>query len=292
MLPAHTMSNILDFKNMNTTNGHRRMKIVFHGAVQGVGFRPFVYRLANELHVTGWVNNSPAGVEIEAESDPRTLETFLARLQTEPPLHSFIQSSEATYLDSVGYAGFSIHESDHAEEKTTLIMPDIAVCDDCLREMSDPSNRRYRYPFINCTHCGPRFSIIEALPYDRRNTTMKEFALCPECEREYHDPVDRRFHAQPIACPECGPSIELLDREGKSLSAHYEALMQTAQGLKEGKIVALKGLGGFQLLADAANEEAVQRLRGSGCGRRRHHRGRAHDARGSSRTMRDRPSPA
>jgi len=246
---------------VNVINGHRRVRIVFHGIVQGVGFRPFVYRLANELHIAGWVSNSPSGVIIEAEADDATLNTFLTRLQAEKPPHSFIQNSEAAFLEPIGYKDFSIHESNVGEEKTTLILPDIAVCEECLREMLDPSNHRYRYPFINCTHCGPRFSIIEALPYDRPNTTMKMFAMCPECEAEYHNPADRRFHAQPIACPKCGPHLELWDREGKIISAHDDALMQAVAMLSEGVIIALKGLGGFQLLVDATNEEAVQRLR-------------------------------
>lgn len=239
----------------------RRLKIVIHGAVQGVGFRPFVYRLANELHVNGWVNNSSSGVCIEAESDRDTLETFLTRLHNEKPPHAVIQQSETTFLETLGYKNFSIRESNSAEEKSALILPDIAVCDDCLHEMLDPANRRYRYPFINCTHCGPRFSIIESLPYDRPNTTMKKFSMCPECEQEYHDPENRRFHAQPIACPKCGPHVELWDRDGKKLFLHDEAIIEASKALCSGKIVALKGLGGFQLLVNSTNEDAVNELR-------------------------------
>lgn len=242
-------------------NGIVRASIIIRGAVQGVGFRPFVFQLANELHIHGWVKNSPSGLFIEAESDGTTVSVFLSRLQREKPRHSHIYSIETSYLDPVGYAAFDIQESDSAEEPITMILPDIAVCEECLQEMLDPANRRYRYPFINCTHCGPRYSIIQSLPYDRQNTTMKHFRLCPECEQEYYTPTDRRFHAQPIACPACGPHLELWDRKGNMISSHDEALQETAQALKSGKIIALKGLGGFQLLCDATNEDAVNELR-------------------------------
>jgi hydrogenase maturation protein HypF len=229
--------------------------------VQGVGFRPFVYSLARELHVNGWVNNSSAGVFIEAECDAATLDLFIARLHTEKPLHAIIYSSETTFLDSVGYDGFTIRYSDSSEEPTTLILPDLALCDACLKEMSDRDNRRYRYPFITCTHCGPRYSIITSLPYDRPNTTMKDFSLCPECAKEYADPSDRRFHAQPIACQKCGPHIELWDRSGSVVCRDDDAILETARAVRSGRIVAMKGLGGFQLLADATSEAAVGKLR-------------------------------
>lgn len=238
-----------------------RVRISIRGVVQGVGFRPFVYRLAVELKLNGWVSNTSQGLFIESEGEYSALQLFIVRLQSEKPLHSFIQSFETIFLDPVGYDGFTIRHSDSTEEPTTLILPDIAVCDDCLREISDPANRRYQYPFINCTHCGPRYSIIQSLPYDRPNTTMNKFTLCPECEKEYNDPADRRFHAQPIACPKCGPQIELWENDGTAIASQNNALQKTISALKEGKIVALKGLGGFQLLVDATNDEAVKELR-------------------------------
>lgn len=242
-------------------NGQSRVRIVLQGVVQGVGFRPFVYSLANEMNITGWVNNSSIGLCIEAESEKPVLDIFIARLHAEKPKLSHIYTEETTFLDPLGYSGFTIQESDDRLEPTVLILPDIATCDECLKEMSDPSNRRYQYPFINCTHCGPRYSIIRSLPYDRPNTTMASFALCTECEKEYTDPGDRRFHAQPIACPVCGPHIEIWDRSGSALCTKSDAIRETVIALKSGKIIALKGLGGFQLLADATNERAVDELR-------------------------------
>ena len=183
----------------------RRLRVCVRGAVQGVGFRPFIYRLAAELGLAGWVNNSSQGVQIEVEGDQERLDQFLLRIEAERPPRSFIQSLEATLLDPVGYTGFEVRHSDDAGAKTALVLPDIATCPDCLREIFDPANRRYRYPFTNCTNCGPRFSIIEALPYDRATTTMRGFVMCPECQAEYDDPLDRRFHAQAMACHACGP---------------------------------------------------------------------------------------
>ena len=164
----------------------------------------------------GWVNNSPQGVFIEVEGARPKLEKFLLRLETGKPARSFIQSLEAIWLDAAGHKIFEIRKSENSGDKTALVLPDIATCPDCLREIFDPKNRRYAYPFTNCTNCGPRFSIIESLPYDRANTSMKKFAMCPECQAEYDDPRDRRFHAQPNACPACGPHLELWDRGRRS----------------------------------------------------------------------------
>ena len=238
-----------------------RLKIAVRGAVQGVGFRPFVHRLAAELGLAGWVNNSSQGVFIEAEGPRASLEQFLLRLRTDKPPRSFIQSLESWWLDAAGYAGFEIRPSETGGGKTAILMPDLATCPECLREIFDPRNRRHLYPFTNCTHCGPRFSIVESLPYDRANTSMKQFAMCPECEQEYRDPANRRFHAQPNACPKCGPHLELWDAGGAVLASHHEALLQAANTVREGKILALKGIGGFQLMADARNDDAVRRLR-------------------------------
>ncbi len=254
---------------VNSTAGKARLKLAVRGAVQGVGFRPFVFRLATELKLAGWINNSPPGVFIEVEGPRPTLEKFLLRLETEKPPRSFIQSLESSWLDSVGYENFEIRPSETTGGKTSLVMPDIATCPDCLREIFDPANRRHRYPFTNCTNCGPRFSLIESLPYDRANTSMRQFAMCPQCQAEYGDPRNRRFHAQPNACPVCGPRLEFLDRgdtsplsrRGRARALQNEALLAAALALLAGKIVAVKGIGGFQLMVDARPDAAGKRLR-------------------------------
>jgi hydrogenase maturation protein HypF len=238
-----------------------RLRIAVRGAVQGVGFRPFIYRLATELGLAGWVNNSPQGVFIEAEGAPGELDKLLLRIEAEKPPRSFIQSLEASWLDPVGYTGFEIRESATGGDKTALVLPDVAVCADCLREVFDPSNRRYSYPFTNCTNCGPRFSIIESLPYDRAATSMKKFTMCPKCQAEYDDPRDRRFHAQPNACPECGPQLELWNHHSKVLARGGASLAAAAEAIRGGRIVAVKGLGGFHLMVMAGNDQAVRRLR-------------------------------
>ena len=238
-----------------------RACIAVQGAVQGVGFRPFVYRLARELALDGWVQNSSQGVLVEVEGARVALRQFVLRLEQEKPPRAIVQNMACTYREAVGYGKFEIRPSAGSGAKTALILPDLATCADCAREIFDPANRRYRYPFTNCTNCGPRFSIIEALPYDRPNTSMRRFAMCPECEREYHDPLDRRFHAQPNACPRCGPHLELWSGDGRLEAACQEALWQAAETIRAGKILALKGLGGFQLLANAGDADAVGRLR-------------------------------
>ena len=251
------------------TSQHARLKLTVRGAVQGVGFRPFVFRLATGLGLAGWVNNSPQGVFIEAEGPRAELEKFLLRLETEKPVRSFIQSLEASWLDPAGYTAFEIRPSETGGNKTALVLPDIATCPDCLREIFDPKNRRHRYPFTNCTNCGPRFSIIESLPYDRANTSMKAFTMCPQCQAEYDEPHSRRFHAQPNACPVCGPRLELWEgsrvcENAESPRPHersYDALLAAAKAIREGKVVAVKGLGGFHLMADARDDGAVRRLR-------------------------------
>ncbi len=239
----------------------RRMHIAIRGAVQGVGFRPFVHRLASEMNLPGWVLNSPQGVFIEVEGMSEQLESFLFRLQSEKPAISFIQSLEFSYLDPLYFRGFEIRRSTREGMQSALILPDIATCPECLSEVLDPTDRRYRYPFTNCTNCGPRFTIIESLPYDRPNTSMKSFDMCSDCRKEYENPQNRRFHAQPNACPVCGPKLSLWDRSGRVLSSCDEALIQSVASIRAGKIVAIKGLGGFLLLADAANAHAVETLR-------------------------------
>jgi hydrogenase maturation protein HypF len=226
-----------------------------------VGFRPFVYQLAHQLDLPGWVLNSPQGVFIEVEGENKILEAFVVRLQKEKPERSSIQSLELSYLDPIGMNGFEIRESENQGERTTLVLPDIATCEVCLGEVLNPKDRRYLYPFANCTHCGPRFTLIESLPYDRAATSMKRFEMCEACRREYEDPRDRRFHAQPIACPDCGPVLELWDGNGETLAARHQALMEAAETIRCGEILAVKGLGGFHLVVDAGNEQAVTRLR-------------------------------
>lgn len=238
-----------------------RVRVSIQGAVQGVGFRPFIYRLAADLRLNGWIKNSSQGVLIEAEGTDRLLECFLLRVEAEKPPRSFIQSLESSFLDPAGYKRFEILPSNGEGKKTALIMSDIATCPDCLKEIADPANRRYRYPFTNCTNCGPRFSIIESLPYDRPNTTMKWFTMCASCRSEYENPLDRRFHAQPNACPECGPLLELWDHSGVKLASGDQALRETAKRIRHGAIVAVKGLGGFHLMADARNNDAILTLR-------------------------------
>lgn len=250
-----------------------RLRLEIHGAVQGVGFRPFVYRLATELGLVGWVINDTHGVFIEVEGPQLTLADFLARLPAEKPPRAIIHHLEAAWLEPTGYQRFEIRHSAEQGAKTVLVLPDIATCPDCLAEVFNPADRRYRYPFTNCTNCGPRFTIIQALPYDRPNTTMRRFSMCPTCQSEYEDPLDRRFHAQPNACPVCGPRLSLWERrtvdgrEGTD-DGHWskvvegdEALQRAAEALRSGQIVAVKGLGGFHLMTDARNAEAIARLR-------------------------------
>jgi hydrogenase maturation protein HypF len=252
-------------EEQGTKSAVERLKVIIRGAVQGVGFRPFVYRLASETVLRGWVLNSSQGVFIEVEGERAVLEEFLLRLEQEKPPLAIIQSLEFSFLDPVGYPDFVIRHSEETGEKTVLILPDIATCPECYREVGDADDRRYRYPFTNCTHCGPRFTIVRELPYDRPNTSMARFPLCPDCRREYENPLDRRFHAQPVACHVCGPQVALYSGDGYFESVPHlagdEAIQEAAQAVREGRILAMKGLGGFLLIVDARNEGAVQRLR-------------------------------
>ncbi len=239
----------------------QRRRIVARGAVQGVGFRPFVHRLALDLGLAGWVGNTAQGVVIEVEGVTAQLEDFETRLRSDKPPLASLQSLESAVLDQVGHRGFRIERSDPLGEKSALVLPDAATCEDCLREVFDPGNRRHDYPFTNCTNCGPRYSIIEALPYDRPRTTMKRFRMCVRCRSEYEDPGDRRFHAQPNACPACGPQLESRDAMGRPTARGREALERIVAAIRDGQVAAVKGLGGFHLLVDACNEAAVRRLR-------------------------------
>lgn len=239
----------------------RRLGIEIRGAVQGVGFRPYVYRLAHELELPGWVLNDSRGVFIEVEGPKDILDDFLRRLAAEKPPRAVIHSLESNWLAPEGFEAFEIRHSEEEGTKSVVMLPDIATCPDCLAEVLDPGDRRFRYPFTNCTNCGPRFTIIEALPYDRPNTTMREFRMCPDCSGEYTEPMDRRFHAQPNACPTCGPQLALWDREGSTQATGNLALLQAAEALRHGKILAVKGLGGFHLMVDGRSAAAVTRLR-------------------------------
>jgi len=239
----------------------QRLRLALRGAVQGVGFRPFVYRLARELALGGWVRNDAAGLFVEVEGERDRLERFAERLLAERPAPAVVHAVERAWLPALGEVDFQIAASDAAAAKSAVVLPDLATCPDCRAEVGDPADRRFAYPFTNCTHCGPRFTIVVDLPYDRPNTTMRGFALCAACRREYEDPGDRRFHAQPVACPACGPRLALLDPAGRRLAEGEAALAGAVGALAEGRIVALKGLGGYQLLVDARDDVAVARLR-------------------------------
>jgi len=235
-------------------------RISVRGIVQGVGFRPFVYRLAAKHNLKGYVYNTSEDVKIEVEGELEAIKQFELELGIEAPPLAHIEGIAVTHHPPIGYKNFEIRHSIAEEGKYQLISPDIATCQACLSELLNPSDRRYRYPFTNCTNCGPRFTIIEDIPYDRPETTMRYFQMCPQCQAEYENPLDRRFHAQPNACPKCGPKVELVDNQGKRV-AGSDALATASQLLKRGKIVAVKGLGGFLLACDASNEAAVKTLR-------------------------------
>ncbi|WP_287154545.1 acylphosphatase, partial [Candidatus Solincola tengchongensis] len=242
----------------------KAIRIEVRGIVQGVGFRPFVYRLAREHGITGWVENTAEGVHVLARGGERELRSFLEDITRKAPPASVIEEVRALEVPEAAQdpsvdGEFRIRESSSTGERLALVSPDLATCPDCRRELFDPLDRRHRYPFINCTNCGPRFTIIGGIPYDRPMTTMAKFAMCPECRREYEDPANRRYHAQPNACPACGPRVWLEDDRGRAVPG--DPLVQAARALRAGKIVAVKGLGGFQLACDATSDEAVSRLR-------------------------------
>jgi len=247
-----------------------RKKYIVKGIVQGVGFRPFIFNLASSLNLSGFVFNSPAGVVIEAEGLESDLDDFTRRIPAEAPVLSRIISFSTTRIPVTNQPGFIILKSEENESNDTLIAPDVALCDNCYREMMNPQDRRHRYPFINCTDCGPRFSIVSSVPYDRANTSMRKFPLCPACREEYEDPGNRRFHAQPNACPVCGPSLDLVPGNDnlKSVSSgadspdtDHQAAARAREVLKKGEILAIRGIGGFHLAVNAVNSQAVQRLR-------------------------------
>jgi hydrogenase maturation protein HypF len=225
----------------------------------GVGLRPHVHRIATELGLSGFVGNDGQGAFVEVEGDPLVVESFLDRLAADPPPLAAIERIETESLSTRGDDGFTIVTSDHAGGRDTLVSPDVATCADCVREMTDPADRRYGYPFTNCTNCGPRYTIVRDVPYDRASTTMAGFPLCSDCAREYHDPADRRFHAQPVCCPACGPALLLVDMEGAEIPG--DPIAVTSRLLRDGEIIAIKGLGGYHLAVNAADEGATARLR-------------------------------
>ncbi len=260
-------------------NQVERVKIHITGVVQGVGFRPFIYQLANHFGLKGWVLNASDGVWIDVEGFPVQVDSFVKAIPQKAPPRARIENITLEKLEPKGFKTFEIKRSRSEAGKFLLISPDIATCRECVKELFDPQDRRYRYPFINCTNCGPRFTIIEDIPYDRPKTTMKKFPMCPQCEKEYHDPMNRRFHAQPNACPVCGPSLILIKRTGGrgqrerfkdfGIEGFFEGwgevrgdpIKEAVKALRSGQIVAIKGLGGFQLACDATNNEAVKLLR-------------------------------
>lgn len=236
-------------------------KVEISGVVQGVGFRPFVYQLAHRYKLNGFILNNTTGARLEVEGPKKTIETFMEALQNELPPLARIDTFSSEAAECVGYTRFQILQSETHSNKSALVSPDIAICSNCLQEMSDPANRRYHYPFINCTDCGPRYSIIKTLPYDRPNTSMHFFAMCEACSHEYTDPLNRRFHAQPISCQNCGPTLRLLDTTHKVLAEGESAIALTVNAIKKGNIVAVKGLGGFHLVCDAHNASSIAELR-------------------------------
>ncbi len=239
----------------------QRVRVEVEGTVQGVGFRPFVSRLARELELTGWVQNTRNHVLIEVEGNLPVVEEFLQRLRTDAPSSASVETVSTTVVPVLDDDGFSINQSAESGQRVLVISPDLATCADCQRELADPHDRHFRYPFLTCTQCGPRYSLLAAIPYERSNTTMAGFELCSACRTEYSTESDRRFHAEPIACQICGPSLCLWDEQGHETAKDEAALQQAATLLEQGLVVAVKGLGGFQLWVDAKSEEAVRRLR-------------------------------
>ncbi|MDQ6806229.1 MAG: carbamoyltransferase HypF, partial [Actinomycetota bacterium] len=244
-------------------SARRRASVRVEGTVQGVGFRPYVYRLASELGLDGFVLNDSHGVLIEVEGGPEPVAGFLARLAAEAPPLALVEAVRAEDREPTGASGFTIRESPRGGVPDAPVTPDSATCDDCLAEVFDPADRRFRYPFTNCTNCGPRFTIVRGVPYDRPFTTMSGFQMCERCQAEYDDPSDRRFHAQPNACPECGPSVRLVGASGEPvpLGGARDAVAGAAAALLAGRILALKGIGGFHLACRADDEDAVALLR-------------------------------
>jgi hydrogenase maturation protein HypF len=246
---------------MAAAPGVRRVRARVDGTVQGVGYRPFVYRLAHELGIAGWVLNDERGVLVEAEGPADAVAALVRRLSADAPPLADVRAVTSEELPATGAAGFEIVASSRSGAATAPVTPDTATCADCLAELADPADRRFRYPFLNCTNCGPRFTIVRGIPYDRPATTMASFAMCAACQAEYEDPMDRRFHAQPNACPACGPRARLLERDGTAVEGVEDAVRAAADDLLAGRVLAIKGLGGYHLACRADDERAVSTLR-------------------------------
>jgi len=244
-----------------TPAARERVRIAITGTVQGVGFRPFVWRKATALGLAGSVANTAAGVLVEAEGSPAAVASLLRSLREDAPPNARIARCDVAREPPTGAAGFVIAESVASGARRGAILPDLATCPECLAEIADPASRRYRYPFTNCTHCGPRYSIVRDMPYDRARTSMAVFPMCADCRAEYDNPADRRFHAEAIACPACGPRLALWDAAGRTIAAADDALLAAGAALRDGRVVAVKGIGGFHLMVDARNPAAVARLR-------------------------------
>jgi len=241
------------------SSDRRRLHVMVTGLVQGVGFRPFLHALAHELGLSGWATNTPDGVLAEVEGAPEPLADFVRRVRTDAPTLADVWTVTTEAIAPIGGTGFEIRESSTGAGRT-LVSADVATCPDCVRDLTTPGNRRHRHPFVTCTNCGPRFTIVKALPYDRPSTTMAGFAMCPACAAEYVDPADRRFHAQPIACPACGPTLAL-DQPGAARREGEDALAEAKRMLADGAVLAVKGLGGYHLACEASDASAVGLLR-------------------------------
>ena len=237
-----------------------RRAVVIRGLVQGVGFRPFLFELANRHNLSGFVRNDGGAVHVEVEGENDRLDQFCNDLSHHAPPLAVVNEISWSPLKSCGETTFRIECSASATAGPIYVSPDVATCDDCLAELADPADRRYRYPFLNCTNCGPRLTIVRGAPYDRARTTMAGFAMCPACRAEYLDPINRRFHAQPTACPQCGPQLAITDSHGEPIETG-DAVRFFVECIRAGKIGALKGLGGYHLVCDASSDEAVRELR-------------------------------
>src|SRR5437660_7844713 len=261
--PSATIRKALGMSSVIGSRIERR-RLIIQCSVQGVGVRPFVYGQALHRNLVGFVLNDSTGVTIEVEGSPDALDGFQRALREKAPPLARIDSLIVEPVEPCYETAFIIAHSQAGSERHALISPDTATCDDCLRELFDPADRRYHYPFINCTNCGPRFTIVKDVPYDRDKTTMRVFPMCPACQAEYNDPLNRRFHAQPNACPVCGPHVRLhlwANLHDRPLAEEPDSITTAAQWLASGAILAIKGLGGYHLACDALNVEAVQRLR-------------------------------
>lgn len=238
----------------------KRYFVQIYGLVQGIGYRPYIYKTAKELNIKGWVNNFGSSVVIDIEGKEERVKEFLKRVVKEPPKLGKIQKVDIIEKKPKGYRNFKIEKSIAAASKFKFLLPDIATCDKCVEDIFNENSKRYRYAFTNCTDCGPRYSIIQGLPYDRASTTMKDFKMCKDCNNEYKNPETRRFHAQPNCCIECGPKLVLLDNKGEQVNCEDE-INKCIELLKTGKILAVKGIGGFHIVCDAFNKKAVEEIR-------------------------------